>query len=178
MTATTTKFQLAAVAAAVLASLQADAPTVPPLNLLTRTHHMTIKAAYRKVVGRALDQDGLAYADLTAAIAAVIQAAAKPARATKAPRTVRHVTLAELPKVGKWAKVVRIAAWGRKGQPKRVVIRCACGKEREIATQDLFQVRHCSLKCKQGEAKAADVEKTAVLMDRVRRTPAGRRKAA
>jgi hypothetical protein len=45
---------------------------------------------------------------------------------------------------GYWERVVAITEHGLKGQPKRVDIECVvCGKRRNIATQDLFQVRTC-----------------------------------
>jgi hypothetical protein len=43
----------------------------------------------------------------------------------------------------RYAKVVRVVSLAKSGAPARVVITCSCGAEREIATQDLFQVTRC-----------------------------------
>lgn len=143
---TTSKFQMTAVARALLAA-----------GLTAASHHMQIKAGYAKLTGHQHAEDGHSVQDLRDAMEVVAAAeAARAAKPAKTPGAVHLTTLAELPKGGKWGRVVRIVAWGRKGQPKRVVIRCGCGNEREIATQDLFQVRHCSLKCKRTAEQAAE----------------------
>lgn len=56
-------------------------------------------------------------------------------------------------------KVVRVAAANEKGtKATRVVIECShegCSNEREIATQDLFQVKFCAEHQRSGKKKAA-----------------------
>lgn len=87
-----------------------------------------------------------------AAIAAAPAVAAAPA----APKPIHQQTLDEARAANptRYANVERIVAWGAKGQPVRVVVRCAepqtrlgvsvCEGTREIASQDLFQVRCCA----------------------------------
>lgn len=117
-------------------------------------HQTQIRAAYRKVVGCEPREQGYTVERIRERmLEAVAQDAIKP---SKAARTVRVVEVADLPKVGKWAKVVAITKTGTKGQPTRVEIACAlpgCSETREIATQDLFQVSHCCLAHKREHAK-------------------------
>lgn len=69
----------------------------------------------------------------------------------------------------RYARVLRVTALGAKGQPVRVVVGCEdpqtkqgpdgkpislCQAEREIATQDLFQVR-CCVACADRKVKLA-----------------------
>jgi hypothetical protein len=104
----------------------------------------------------------LAPAAAPAAAAPETPAAAAPA-AAPAPKPIPSpedaLAAARAADPARWSLVLRVTEQTPKGAPKRVVIRCSdpqtkqdpdgvrrsvCEGEREIATQDLFQVRCCA----------------------------------
>lgn len=72
-------------------------------------------------------------------------------------KTATKPTRDDLPKlVARYPHIQRIVATGTKGNATRVVIECTeadCNEEREIATQDAFQVHRCPA-CQREFAKA------------------------
>ena len=43
----------------------------------------------------------------------------------------------------RYARVIAVVAQTASGTPARVIVECDCGQTREVAVQDLFQVRRC-----------------------------------
>ena len=126
-------------------------------GITASTHHAAIKAAYKAETGEKLGKAGYE---------AVKAALAKPAKATKAEPVALSTdeamkrakqVVAERKAAGEtgWENVTRVIEAGADGKPVRVEIKCAdpqkdrdgksvCSKTREIASQDVFQVKRCS----------------------------------
>jgi hypothetical protein len=100
-------------------------------------HHMVIKSATRKAFGFTPDKDEIA------TIRSYIKAPTPANQGTALAGPTR-----ELP-----SQVLRVTEFGKSGKALRVVIECqdpqtlkgesVCIGEREIAVQDVFQVRRC-----------------------------------
>lgn len=102
------------------------------------THHATAKKAIEEIAGQ--KPDGTEWKRVRALLEEAEQAENNGA----AEQTLEERQQAE---PDKWGRVVAIAE-ETNGKPTRVVIACTeqgdeCEGEREIATQDLFQVRNC-----------------------------------
>jgi|GEM_PF-3832708 len=135
-------------------------------------HHNTLKKAFREVVGADCTEFGFDVEALRAFLSAPGEAVATDDApvAEEAPAHVETPAADEASKTEaeplpewdearkkeyiremaqedpNWLKVVDIAKINAKGKPTRVVIECqhpGCIETREIATQDLFQVRYC-----------------------------------
>lgn len=78
-------------------------------------------------------------------------------------------------------RVVRVVTLTPQGTAARVVVRCAhpgCEAEREIATQDLFQVKHCTGHLTPASRRDADVVKAEAAAEALKLQTAKDEKAA
>lgn len=111
---------------------------------------MTTKA---KGTGRGKAKAAAPEGEGTEAVSAAPVAAAKAEKVVETPEQILTRLKSAKETKERWAPVVRITEMGKSG-PIRVVIQCTdpqtvkgeniCAGEREIAVQDLFQVRRCA----------------------------------
>lgn len=126
-------------------------------GLNSKSHHAQIKKAYKEITGDVLGKE-----DLDGVRAMLEEAAEKPkkekvALSQKAAMDRANEIVKE--RAGDedfpgWDNVVKVAEAGPTGNPVRVVIECSdpqeqggdsvCDGTREIAAQDVFQVRRCA----------------------------------
>ncbi len=122
-------------------------------------HHGTIKAAYKKLTGAALDKDTLDLvrgeledAKPKRAKAEKVALPAKEAMAKAQALVKERAKDADMPG---WDNVTKVVEAGPDGKPVRVEIECqdpqetrdgesVCEGKREIAAQDVFQVSRCA----------------------------------
>lgn len=144
-------------------------------NVAPDAHHMTIKKAIEKVTGAKPTKDE--YTAVREALTNLPEDATDDLMA-KANAIVEQ--RAADPDMPGWEHVIGISEVGVDGAPARVIVACSdpqtlrdgteiCEEEREIAAQDVFQVRRCApcqkrsnalarnarAKAKRAEAKAA-----------------------
>lgn len=120
-----------------------------------------------KRTGRGKAQAAAPEGQATEAVSAAPVAAAKPEKVVETPEQMLTRLKANKETKERWAPVVRIVEMGKSG-PTRVVIQCTdpqtvkgeniCAGEREIAVQDLFQVRRCA-PCQKRVTRAARRER-------------------